>query len=730
MGASTFSRDDYASRASYRASLGYKSAFAFDEDIKSGKTAAKVHDSLNPYGVKIRESRDSDAHPVSVPVAVFFDTTGSMAKVPITLQAKLPHLMGQFLEDKASGKKYLGEGYPAILVGAIDDYDAQYPHFGGNGCLQVGQFESGIEIDENLEHVWLTGNGGGTYEESYELALYFMARHTAHDHWEKRGRKGYCFLIGDEHAYPMVHKEQVKKVIGDGLQADIELKLIIQEVQERYHVFFILPNMTNHYADASLFKYWVELLGQQNTLKLEDPTKICELIVATVALCEQYVGIDDLREDHLTEGIHGALIPLANAAAEVCRWIAAGGRQRGGYRETLMPKAYVVAGLAWGDEGKGSLVDFLCRRHEADLVVRYNGGPQASHTVVVSDGRRHRFSQLGSGTFSGARTFLSRFMLVEPYALVNEADALAKIGVSRALDLVAIDREAVIITPWHWMANRMREMSRGGARHGSCGFGVGEARRDEISGVYVTVGNHPREMLRYIKDQKIEEMREISRCFPKTEAIFHQMLVEDPREVFNFYEQVFVAVGGVVDRSELTRYKDNTLVFEGAQGALLDETHGYLPPHVTWTDCTFSNPLKLLEPLPHDAEWIGVLRTYFTRHGAGPFPTEDASLKYEDPHNAEGPWQGPFRLGHFDVDLARYAASILKPDCLAITHLDQTHFKFPFVDGGKPMYAPGPDTTETIEKLLAVPVKYFSYGPAAEDKAILERSQHIRTERA
>ena len=172
MGGSAFSRDDYSARASFRTKTGMP-VFAYDADVKAGK-ASGVHKSLDPKDVKLRESRDSDKHPITVPVAVIMDTTGSMAHVPVILEEELAKLMSHFLDDKASGKKYLGDGYPAILIGAIDDYPAQLSRYDGAGTLQVGQFESGMEIDQMLEHLWLTGNGGGTYEESYE------PRHVLH----------------------------------------------------------------------------------------------------------------------------------------------------------------------------------------------------------------------------------------------------------------------------------------------------------------------------------------------------------------------------------------------------------------------------------------------------------------------------------------------------------------------------------------------------------------------
>lgn len=331
MGGSAFSRDDYNDRVSIRSStarakgIAYTSAvFEHDHNIRTGKAEEKVHASLEPKGVKIREARDSEVHPVSVPIMIGLDTTGSMNTVPSMIQAALPKLIGHFIDDKASGKKYLGEGYPAILISACDDYAAQKSRgiAHGNGCLQVGQFESGIEIDDNLSNLWLTGNGGGTLFENYDLLVYFAARHTSHDHWEKRGRKGYLFLIGDEQAYD-VNQATVKDVIGDTLQDDIPFKEIVKEAQERYHIFFVIPKMTSHYHEKWLEKFWTSHLGQ-NVLHLENPDKICELIVSTVAIHEEHVGLDDLIADNVASGLDKALVPMAKARGEVSKHSAAG----------------------------------------------------------------------------------------------------------------------------------------------------------------------------------------------------------------------------------------------------------------------------------------------------------------------------------------------------------------------------------------------------------------------
>lgn len=143
--------------------------------------------------------------------------------------------------------------------------------------------------------------------------------------------------------------------------------------------------------------------------------------------------------------------------------------------------ALVVADLGFGDAGKGSSVDFLVRAYKAHTVVRYNGGAQAGHNVVTQDGRQHVFAQFGSGTFvPGVQTHLSRHMLVNPVSMLDEEEHLCSLSVSDAFHRTTIDEEALIITPFHQAANRLREYARGKDRHGSCGRGIGETMTDAL----------------------------------------------------------------------------------------------------------------------------------------------------------------------------------------------------------------------------------------------------------
>src|SRR6478672_8395257 len=282
MGTTRWSDDHYRDRAKLRARTG-KDAFEYDHAIRTGAVNRAVHPKMNPRGVRVRESRDSDAHPQSHAVAVLFDVTGSMEKVPRVLQAHLPQLMGLLIR-----KGYLD--HPQILTGAIGDATCDV------APLQVGQFESGIEIEEDLGRLYLEGGGGGHITESYELALYFMARHTAIDCFEKRGRRGYLFVIGDEIPYPRVKRKEVGAVIGDGLQSGIPVEDVVAELRRTYDVYHVLPKMTSNYDHPTVHRRWAELLGQ-NALRLEEPAGVCELIASTIGVAEGKVDLEHLTDD-------------------------------------------------------------------------------------------------------------------------------------------------------------------------------------------------------------------------------------------------------------------------------------------------------------------------------------------------------------------------------------------------------------------------------------------------
>jgi hypothetical protein len=301
MGGTRWSDDHYHERRRLRAATG-RDAFEHDYAVRQGQAARKVHDKMNPRGVRVRESRDSEAHPESHAVAVLFDVTGSMQSVPRVLQEKLPRLMGLLLQ-----KRYLD--HPQILIGAIGDATCDV------APLQVGQFESGIEIEEDLGRLLLEGGGGGHITESYELAMYFLGRHTSLDCFEKRGHRGYAFIIGDEIPYRAVKRSHVERLIGTGPQADLRTEEVLAELQRTYDVYFILPRMTHHWNNETVRRRWVELLGQ-NVLRLEDPAGICELIASTIGVAEEKIGLEDLAADLREAGASPSVTAAVQHALE------------------------------------------------------------------------------------------------------------------------------------------------------------------------------------------------------------------------------------------------------------------------------------------------------------------------------------------------------------------------------------------------------------------------------
>jgi hypothetical protein len=269
---------------------------------------------MDPHGVLFRESRDSGNHPESHAVAVLFDVTGSMQRVPRILQENLPKLMDLLID-----KGYLD--HPQILVGGIGDATCD------RAPLQVGQFESGIEIEEDLGKLFLEGGGGGHITESYELAMYFLAHHTSMDCFEKRGRRGYAFIIGDELPYPVVKRREVRRVIGDRLQADVPLDDVLVDLQKRYDVYFVLPKMTSHWDNEEVRGGWGELLGQ-NVLRLEDPAGICELIASTIGVTEGKVDLDGVQGDLQLVGANAKVARAVSRALVASRNVSSpGGRE-------------------------------------------------------------------------------------------------------------------------------------------------------------------------------------------------------------------------------------------------------------------------------------------------------------------------------------------------------------------------------------------------------------------
>ena len=347
--------------------------------------------------------------------------------------------------------------------------------------------------------------------------------------------------------------------------------------------------------------------------------------------------------------------------------------------------AYLTVDLGFGDAGKGSIVDFLARETDAHTVIRFNGGAQAGHHVVTADGREHVFSQFGAGTLAGAATHLSRFHLLDPLAMEAEADHLITLTGRNPFEATTIDENALVVTPFQRAANRLKELARGEGRHGSCGMGIGETMADSLAhGDQVLfardLGDVDRlwRKLSFLREVNLAKVRDVvkqlsAHANAQTEIGF---LLDDFDWLLDAYLE-FARNAHIVPSRHLTTIlnRSGSVVFEAAQGVLLDEWFGF-HPHTTWSTTTLANAETLLREAAYqgDVTRIGITRAYATRHGAGPFVTEQPELAKQLPDAVNGfdAWQHGFRVGWLDLVMLDYALKVTgQLDMLAVTCLDR-----------------------------------------------------------
>lgn len=393
-------------------------------------------------------------------------------------------------------------------------------------------------------------------------------------------------------------------------------------------------------------------------------------------------------------------------------------------------QSWAVLDLGFGDAGKGLVTDALVRRTGARVVVRAQGGAQAGHNVVGPGGRHHTFAQLGATFVEGVRVLLGPEMIVHPTALLVEARAL---GVD-PFDRVRIAGDALVITPYHQAANRIRERRRGAARNGSCGVGVGEtvldarlmpAGKPNDAIRARELGNEEvlRDKLARVRARKLGELALNS----GDEGDEGEILRRD--DVMDRWIAAVRTTANLVTDDPAGWVDGRAAIFEGAQGVLLDEHAGFAP-HVTRADTTFAPAERLAASLGITLRRLAVLRAHAVRHGAGPLPTADPRIRPRSDHNAQNEWQGPVRYGVFDVVLARYALSVTGPvDGLVLTHMDGPADALATRWAGDPVVclasatAARPSVVRTtdlpreVANLLQVRVLATSTGPRATDLA-------------
>lgn len=328
-----------------------------------------------------------------------------------------------------------------------------------------------------------------------------------------------------------------------------------------------------------------------------------------------------------------------------------------------------MVGSQWGDEGKGKIVDWLSRR--ADVIVRFQGGHNAGHTLVI-DGVTYKLSLLPSGVVRTDKlSVIGNGVVIDPWALFDEVDRLAALGISVGPERLKIASNACLILPLHANLDRAREEARGEARIGTTGRGIGPAYEDKVARRAIRISDlgEPETL-----DQKISEL-----------LLHHNALLAglggqsiDPGEL---KKQIQAVSGRLLEYSDdvwLTlqnaRSNGKQILYEGAQGAMLDIDHGTYPFVTSSNTHAAQAAIGSGSPMSAIGYTLGITKAYTTRVGSGPFPTEQINsigqVLGERGHEFGTVTGRQRRCGWFDAVMVRQASKISGIDGIALTKLD------------------------------------------------------------
>ena len=327
-----------------------------------------------------------------------------------------------------------------------------------------------------------------------------------------------------------------------------------------------------------------------------------------------------------------------------------------------------VVGAQWGDEGKGKIVDWLCNR--AEVVVRFQGGHNAGHTLVVG-GVTYKLSLLPSGVVQGKLSVIGNGVVVDPWALLAEIDRIGAQGVQITPDLLVLADNAALILPLHRDLDSAREAQAGDQKIGTTGRGIGPAYEDKVGRRAIRVADlEDLDALRAKAERLLAHHGALRRGLGLPEATAEEIvaaLAEVAPRILPYARPAWRVL------NEASR-KGRRILFEGAQGALLDVDHGTYP-FVTSSNTVAGQAAAGAGLGPRAAGYVlGILKAYTTRVGEGPFPTElhDETGRRIGERGAEfGTVTGRARrCGWFDAVLARQSIAINGIHGVALTKLD------------------------------------------------------------
>jgi adenylosuccinate synthase len=337
-----------------------------------------------------------------------------------------------------------------------------------------------------------------------------------------------------------------------------------------------------------------------------------------------------------------------------------------------MSKVIVVVGAQWGDEGKGKIVDLLAERF--DVVARYQGGHNAGHSVKVGD-RSYALHLIPSGIIHPGKTcVLGNGMVIDPIAFFAEADRLTSQGLSVTPDRVKVSTRAHLILPYHRALDHTSEERLGNEKVGTTLRGIGPAYEDKAGrrGIRVADAMNP-DVLRSRIERNIADANLIIREYRGTELKPDEVF----KEIAPLAERMRAFVTDTTHFINRAVREGRSVLVEGAQATLLDVDHGTYP-FVTSSNTTSGGVCAGLGLAPQKINGVlGIVRTYSTRVGEGPFPTEMlegedeiGQLIRERGHEYGVSTGRPRRCGWFDAFATRYAAEINGFDTVALTKLD------------------------------------------------------------
>ncbi len=361
----------------------------------------------------------------------------------------------------------------------------------------------------------------------------------------------------------------------------------------------------------------------------------------------------------------------------------------------MTDKVYIVTDLGPGDGGKGGVVHAVAKTQRAHTIIK-RGGAQGSHGVRTAAGDAFAFSQWGCGTFDGIPTHLSDQLIVSPVGLLNEAAALRnEAGIPNPFNLLTVDENALVATPYHGIASRLFELARAGSPRGTIGTGIGQAYRDyrrhPETSLFMRDLNRPhlrdrlvatRELVREYVQPVVDQAR-----FLNNDAAMarHELDLLEDDGFLNYTLACFEDTARMTRivahdyLAEVIMPKPGVAVVETSHGILTDRVYGFAP-HTSAIRTLPSVTRRILDDAGYTGRIVhlGVHRAYAIRHGAGPLPTSnqtDTNHLVPDSRNHDNRWQGTVRAGALDGVLMRYAINVCGGptafDGLAITWFDQ-----------------------------------------------------------